>query len=40
MQFQGDGWVVVQPAELAPPTALAGGWQSQDPRNFRGGSFR
>jgi uncharacterized protein (AIM24 family) len=41
MQFQGDGWVVVQPAELAPPTQLAGqGWQSQDPRNFRGGGFQ
>ncbi len=41
MQFQGDGWVVVQPAELAPPTQqVGGGWQSQDPRNFRGGGFR
>ena len=41
MQFQGEGWVVVQPSELAPPTTLAGGgWQSQDPRNLRGGGFR
>jgi uncharacterized protein (AIM24 family) len=40
MQFQGDGWVVVQPAELAAHTQLAQGWQSQDPRNFRGGGFQ
>jgi uncharacterized protein (AIM24 family) len=45
MQFQGEGWVVVQPAELASPPALAPGpagqgWQSQDPRNFRGGGFQ
>jgi uncharacterized protein (AIM24 family) len=38
MQFQGDGWVVVQPAELAPPTRMvAGGLAGQDPRSWRGG---
>jgi uncharacterized protein (AIM24 family) len=40
LQFQGEGWVLVQPAELAPHAQIVGpGLQGQNPFNFRGGGF-